>query len=464
MDSIDWDSLKKIFLLACLLHDVGHAPFSHTGEDFYLNETIDNNVAIYVKLLDTVSSIEFKKDVSEFYHKGKAAAPHEIMSAIIALEEFKENFEDPSEKELFARCITGYQYRDGFDDVKNIKNCLICLLNSSIIDIDKLDYIIRDSYMTGFQSVSIDYFRLLNSVTLVELNSKKLLAYNKRALSVIENVVYAHDSERKWIQSHPVVLYEHFLIQHAIRKVDRYFSKDHRENKLFSYKSLSITGSNFKEKGRIRLLSDEDIIYNIKNVCGDELTDEYFIRGLRRHPIWKSEAEYRSLFDTKVGNDILGSLEIVFYEIEKFLIDNLDIPVINDEVIVFCNNEYKKLDEYGTTLSAKDIQSRINGLNNIMKWLRLLKEFTDESGIPFDFVIINAKRFQSGFLKDDLEKVIIDFPDYNRPRYIKDVANILNSTKTRERFFFLYYRRTDKKIDALALAKTICQALLNDDV
>ena len=26
-----WDKIKEIFLLACLLHDVGHAPFSHTG-------------------------------------------------------------------------------------------------------------------------------------------------------------------------------------------------------------------------------------------------------------------------------------------------------------------------------------------------------------------------------------------------------------------------------------------------
>lgn len=26
---------KELFELACLLHDVGHSPFSHTGEEFY---------------------------------------------------------------------------------------------------------------------------------------------------------------------------------------------------------------------------------------------------------------------------------------------------------------------------------------------------------------------------------------------------------------------------------------------
>lgn len=33
----DFSRYKALFKLACLLHDVGHAPFSHTGEEFYLN-------------------------------------------------------------------------------------------------------------------------------------------------------------------------------------------------------------------------------------------------------------------------------------------------------------------------------------------------------------------------------------------------------------------------------------------
>ena len=32
----NWRRVKEVFCLACLLHDVGHAPFSHTGEKFFL--------------------------------------------------------------------------------------------------------------------------------------------------------------------------------------------------------------------------------------------------------------------------------------------------------------------------------------------------------------------------------------------------------------------------------------------
>ena len=50
---------------------------------------------------------------------------------------------------------------------KGIKNCLIRLLNSSTVDVDKLDYIARDTQMSGYDNIVLDTERLLGSVCLV---------------------------------------------------------------------------------------------------------------------------------------------------------------------------------------------------------------------------------------------------------------------------------------------------------
>ena len=184
----DWGRIKKVFLLACLLHDVGHAPFSHTGEKFYLDDSETSRYSkIHNQLTSLVNTDSLKNDLPG---QSKSAAPHEIMSAIVALKNFDDYFEDEFEKELFARCITGYKYSKGIlqkeessqenNLLYSIYNCIITMLNSKVIDVDRLDYLIRDAYFTGFETVNIDYSRLLTSLTIVIEGNTANLGYNKK--------------------------------------------------------------------------------------------------------------------------------------------------------------------------------------------------------------------------------------------------------------------------------------------
>ena len=50
---------KDFFQLACLLHDVGHAPFSHSGEGFY----IDEKKTLHEKLKHAVGDASFSDDL-----------------------------------------------------------------------------------------------------------------------------------------------------------------------------------------------------------------------------------------------------------------------------------------------------------------------------------------------------------------------------------------------------------------
>ena len=456
-----WKNYRRLFELACLLHDVGHAPFSHTGELFFLSNG-ESPPSIYSQLAALVGDDELVKDVEYYYKNGKSAAPHEVMSCIVALEAYKDFFHNPSDRSFFSRCITGFKYRDASSDNKDILNCLIELLNSPIIDVDRLDYIIRDAHTTGFQSVSIDYTRLLEGIRIIENNGIKCLGYHKSALSVIENVIYAHDSERKWIQNHPAILYEHFLLQHAMRSIEKYYSLSEKETRLFSYESLTKAGSDFAAKGKISLFADEDILHIMKSVYSDDLIDEYFARNTRRHPIWKSEAEYRALFDNDLGKNKLDDFEVAFKEIEKYLIDHFSIPIINSEVLTYIQEEETKLNEKKNELSEKNYNNLIKGITKMRKWMLCLQKIAADNNLVFDFVIISANKFKSGFLKKDLEKVLILFPNLGLQPHIKDVSTILTSDKTRDSFFYLFYRsKTDQDISIKKITNSLTVELFN---
>lgn len=167
-----WDKCQFLFEVACLLHDCGHAPFSHTLE-FHYDTPLSDRSSLKDKLKDYIGSKEFQDD---FQGQG---SPHERMSALLICSDFKNNIEYLCTKynlddvdigapiEFVARMIIGCEYTKQ-TPVNQIKNCLISLLNSKSIDVDSLDYIIRDAKLSGVDNMNIDVDRLLGSLTLIE--------------------------------------------------------------------------------------------------------------------------------------------------------------------------------------------------------------------------------------------------------------------------------------------------------
>lgn len=442
----NWNELENIFLLACLLHDVGHAPFSHSGEGFYLDENFVNNKSITIndQIISEVNDSNFTADID--YYKIKSAAPHEIMSVIVALKEFGMYINN---KDLFARCITGYQYHENIDTEKSLYNVLISLLNSSTIDVDRLDYIIRDSFVIGFDSVVVDFERLLSN-TILRLDDSNLfyLAYNKPALSVIENVIYAHDSERKWIQNHPSILYEHFLIQQIISEVESQYEKDNKQ-KLFSLNSLLN-----KNKNGIRLLCDDDIIYLAKK-SNSKFVNELFNRKDRMHPVWKSEAEYRIVLNQKIGDNTYSILEKEIKHLDGFCNTESKSHRLDYSSLKLCKEKLVQLENMN--LGEKDKQNMYDRYNSILKWLVCLDNIHKKFKIKFDFTIISSSYFKSGFAKEDLSKIKVYFSNMNKDFELKDLINLATyNLSKRNHFFYLFHRRNDtntNKISAEEIGK-----------
>lgn len=452
------ENTKNTFIMACLCHDLGHSPFSHTGEKFYNINYIND------KLVAIVSNKYYKNDLEK--EQTIVGKEHEIMSALLSIEEFgeiigKNNFS------LFARCIIGLQYDQNVKYSSKERKCLslyracVELLNSNIIDVDKLDYLIRDSYMSGYSSVAIDYQRLINGVFINEGSSP--VGYLKSSLSVLESVLTANDMERRWIQSHPVILYESYLIKTIIREIScKYNTPD---NELLSLPALTKDGVILNDVGRVRLVSDADVLCLAKmDYETSDAVKEYCDRSLRRHPVWKSEAEFSLLFDFK-KND-------AFFEIikkwEKNLLEGTyGVYSINDTFYDCLKKELKKLNKQQRSFSDRSKKStfkkRMTKLKVELEILKDIKNYLTSHSIPFDLVIITQQQFKSNIYKPAFKELPIGFKNVSDGiKQMSDASFLPLDTKEDNIFFYMYYRRNkdNNEIDVEEFSKVLRKAAI----
>lgn len=434
----------QLLTLASLLHDVGHAPFSHSTENYYLGAGNDYSI-LHKELANTISkdSAIVKSLINDFNDREKndgAAKPHEIMSAIVGIKEFLSKypeFDDDISRSFFARAICGYRYtsrcklrfRNAGKSDHTFSNCLISILNSTVLDVDKLDYLLRDAYLLGFDTVRVDFQRLVGSIMIMQTGEKKgyEVVYGKNAVSVLENVVYARDAERKWLQGHPIVQLEADILQDAIDAVLRERSIDHQ--KLFCYESLSESGCEIKPGIKVRLLSDGDILYMLKQSESPK-AKLYFNRAKWPKPLWKSEFEYRAIFKSEtVGLNTLNKLYIALDNLCAY-VENQDQyeGYLDDKILAAMEGTLHKL-------SAKN-----KGIHEEhLKVLMLLKRAADKMKVRFSFRIVRSKEFKSGFSSDDLSEIKVRLNDKSAPVRFGDVDSMLTTrSKMVGHPFYLY--------------------------
>lgn len=428
----DIEDYLRIFELACLLHDVGHAPFSHTGEQFYLQDK--DHGSLHTLILALISDDVLQEEIKKESYK---AAAHELMSVIVSLKTFADLIPE-NKRSFFARCITGYQYVIDVDENKGYLNCLIELLNSKIIDVDKMDYLIRDSYMTGYDTVAIDYFRLLTNICIKGRARDCRICYNKSALSVIENVVYAHDAERKWIQNHPTVLYEAYVIENMIRDV----MQEILQCKQLTYEYLTEEGKETKGFGTVRWLGDSDIIYLSKNLPDYGAAKEYYWRHRRKHPLWKTEAEFQAIFEE--NDEELDIIEEEFEALQTSL-RTLCLPIIlNQTALEAMEEDIKRIKD--EIKDPEEAQKMMETKEYHLKWIRLLQRYAQNQEIDFDFLFLSADQFNSGFRKPEFNNIEVVFPELRDPCKFSAVSNVLKAGESkRKKFFFLFYNRKENQ-------------------
>ena len=165
----------QIIRMASLLHDVGHGPFSHIFEHLlvkFLNKTHEDITKWIIQeseLRDIISQIGYdpndvaKLSVGELRKPGKAFIDQIIQSAV---------------------------------------------------DIDKLDFVVRDTYHTGAEYGYVDIFRLVQMLDVLGQN----LAVDVGALSALESFVLARLESFRSIYFHRVGRSAQIMLATAMEK------------------------------------------------------------------------------------------------------------------------------------------------------------------------------------------------------------------------------------------------------
>jgi len=151
----------QLVRIAALLHDVGHGPFSHIFEHLlvkFLHKTHEDiNVWIVQKseLKDIIRKIGYN--------------PDEV-----------------------AKLSVGWLHKP--------KRAFMDQIIRSAVDVDKLDFVVRDTYHTGAQYGYVDVIRLIQTLDILDQN----LAVDLGALSALESFILARVESFKSIYFHRV--------------------------------------------------------------------------------------------------------------------------------------------------------------------------------------------------------------------------------------------------------------------
>ena len=337
-------TLEKIYgsyLSACLLHDIAHAPFSHTFEEFY-----GQKPELADKLKATIDNAEFKSDLDDAIKKDGPNF-HEYASAIVAYNEYKPALDRMGyDAELVARMITGVLYN--CQRVSHqIHNCLITLLHGNIIDADRLDYACRDVWASGYSTSSVDLRRLISALHIKPCDNDYNVCFESSSLNEIDGVLNVKDFQMKYVINHHVVNYEQNLLVEAAKFGAAYFFPDTavgnpgNSGKAALRRVINIdalTGEIQTERGNLTLknISDDDVVFLMKQAPHNEYYKQWSNRQFVHFSLWKSRDEFYHYFPSAPKNESLMNNSF-----EKKVRETLKLEGYRDEEILVTEAKFK---------------------------------------------------------------------------------------------------------------------------
>lgn len=234
IDRIDSDSAQAVrylfysFRLAALLHDTGHAPFSHQFERSPSVDKILKNPSTFSALWAGVTTSYYQAPPTKLTHEDYSVrCAHEILNRINLPIEARDVIAimdktsiQPTERfcasaEKVVKALLGSRGASG----KHWPHVLTWLrtMLSGELDVDRMDYMLRDSYFSGCEYGIYNLDHLLSTLRIGYDNKGWVgLAIHEKGLGALEDFVYSRFQLYSQLYSHKTAVGFSRLLDEAI--------------------------------------------------------------------------------------------------------------------------------------------------------------------------------------------------------------------------------------------------------
>lgn len=151
----DINRYRQMLRLAALLHDIGHAPFSHVSDSLFHENVKDHEGMAGRIITDSEITPLIDKIGSQYGFK----AP------------------------IIAAMVTGQVFSE--------EERLLCDIFASEFDADKMDYLLRDSIFAGVKYGYFDLERILNVITLFPREDRWYIGIEHDGVEAVEGLILA---------------------------------------------------------------------------------------------------------------------------------------------------------------------------------------------------------------------------------------------------------------------------------
>lgn len=174
----DTEKYRQMLRLASLLHDVGHAPFSHVADDLF-DESVKGHEGMAGNIITNSEITQIIDRIGSNYGFNSHA---------------------------IAALITG--------NVFSNEERLLADIFASELDSDKMDYLLRDSLYTGVKYGNFDLDRILNVISLFYHDGRWKLGIEYDGVEAVEGLILARYFMFTQVYLHRTRrIYDHIMIQ-----------------------------------------------------------------------------------------------------------------------------------------------------------------------------------------------------------------------------------------------------------